>query len=347
MKTKKVILVDNKQSIDPGYRLPRYALWHEYFLEIGLNSEIILSNWSHSKKKRLTCPSIQDVRCISTLAYRRNKSIARFLSEVFFAFQLLPQLWANRKSNALYVFNDSGYIYLQLLLPIIRKLGQDYCIDSNDLWPEIFGKNWLVNFFTKRKFELFKKARFLLAVNKTYFDYYERLHLPGRVIHLTLLQSEIQKINSIYSQRSDKALYLGSLGVNYNLQSLSKVLSINDVKEVHLYSKVDFKTQNDMKNEMGCLELKFFDPDSLENISNNNYTYKFGISSYSNNSLVEFPTKFIDYGYMGLPILSNTFHSAVANCDFFDTKEYSENYIYRMNRMIGLGEELEELMKLL
>lgn len=347
MEDKKVILVDNKQSIDLRYRLPRYALWHRYFLEAGLNSEIIVSNWSHSRKERLSCPEIKNAHYIRTVAYKRNKSLSRLLSEVFFAFQLVPYITKNRRSKVLYIFNDSGFIYLQIILPFLKIIGQEFCIDSNDLWPEIFGDNLITKHFTKRKFNLFKNAKFLYAVNETYFDYYKSLKLSGRVVHLTLPISEIDKIYSNYSAKSNKALYLGGLGVNYTPQSLSSFLVSEGVTEVHFYSKVDSVTRINIEIAMGSMELKFFSPDSLEKISRNGFVYKFGLSSYSKSSLVEFPTKFFDYGYMGLPILSNTYHEAVHNCDFFSLARQSECYIYRMLEKVDLGSEMKELNRLL
>jgi hypothetical protein len=119
------------------------------------------------------------------------------------------------------------------------------------------------------------------------------------------------------------------------------------VSEVHFYSKVDSETRRNIETAMGYINLKFFSPDSLENISRNGFDYKFGLSSYSKNTLVEFPTKFFDYGYMGLPILSSTYHKAVHNCDFFTMTRQSEYYIYRMLEKVDLGSELKVLNKLL
>ena len=57
--------------MNPGYRLPRYA---EYFLG-GLNSEIIISIDAFQEKTNMSIDSRRK-GYISTLAYRRNKSIA-------------------------------------------------------------------------------------------------------------------------------------------------------------------------------------------------------------------------------------------------------------------------------
>lgn len=301
-----ILLIDNKQTPSSSFRMPRYFLFKNILEKENVHVNLIVGSWHHGLKKRIQWKQ-EGVFFINTVSYINHIGLRRLLSEMCFGFQLLKYINLFRKAKII-VINDAGFFYNYIIYLLSFVFRKKIVLDSNDLWPEIFFKKESVKRFAYHiKKQLYRFSSYIISVNKEYLDYYKYLKDKSLgVIYLGYDTSYYYSIKTnLFDKDSRKFLYLGSLGANYEIETLCRFILNNEDYSLDCFGsgvKEEIVLEYAVKSG-GRITLSR--PMSLESFKDIEKKYCFGVAIYSENSLVEFPTKLFDYWTFSLPVLVN------------------------------------------
>ncbi|MGL4673000.1 hypothetical protein [Cetobacterium sp.] len=329
---KKVVIISSffKESSNS-----RGFLVYKYFKESDYKTEVICSDFSHSKKNAEKKSNNEDFIYIKTKKYSKNLSFKRIYSHIMFSIDAIKEL-KNKKYDLIYVIlppNFLGY----LVSKYAKKNNVTLISDIIDLWPEalpipnkirnILDKtiNVLWKYFRDKTLE---KSNYILTESKYFYDFLNlnryknsRVILLKKLIGLTEVQTKKIDNNSI------KIGYLGNIGLIYDFEGMIKI-----VEELSKFKKVvveiigvgereEYLTSSLKK--LG-IEYNFYGAIYDENKKSEILSQcDFGFNGYKESTEVALSYKSIDYFSYGLPIINS---AKGDTWDMVETQKVGINY---------------------
>ncbi|MGL6101156.1 MAG: hypothetical protein ACRCZ9_05130 [Fusobacteriaceae bacterium] len=314
----------------------RGFLAYKYFKENGYKTEVICSDFSHSKKMEEKKSNNEDFIYIKTKKYSKNLSFKRIYSHIMFSIDVIKEL-ENKKYDLIYVIlppNILGY----LVSKYAKKNKILLISDIIDLWPEalpipnrvrsILDKtvNVIWKYFRNKTLE---KSDYILTESK-YF--YEFLNLNRYKNSKVILLKKLTETMKLQIKKSDDEIirigYLGNIGLIYDFEGMIEIIEkLSKYKKVvveiiGIGEREEYLT-NSLKN-LG-IEFNFYGAIYDENKKSQILSQcDFGFNGYKENTEVALSYKSIDYFSYGLPIINS---AKGDTWNMIETQKVGVNYL--------------------
>jgi len=294
--------------------ISRSNMAYKYFLERGLNTTVLYSNFSHSLKKFRYFKN-EDFTPISTIEYSSSLSLKRILSYLIFSYKVFKYI-GKSKFDIIYVNLPPNILAIAVLLN--RRRGVKIILDILDLWPESFPlskslfKKGILLVLSKilggiRGITI-RKSDYCITESEFFFN---KLNLNKKKGSKIILLKKFQNEPLILNDLSDEIsiVYLGNLGNIYDFDSLFKIIKgVEKIRLVHLHIIGLGPTSNWFFSELETQGINYtyhgasFDENLKRDILSSCW---FGFNGYKDNTEVALSYKSIDYLSYGVPLLNS------------------------------------------
>jgi len=219
-----------------------------YFKKNGYKTTWITSNFLHSQRtfiKKTDLRNNKNIITLKSIGYFNNKSPRRLIHTIFFSLELFIFLFKNIKkyTHICIAYPTPESLFATLIFTNHLKI--PLIIDVRDIWPPKTKNGFIYFLYSKFTFCLMKKIKnksslYLLSVSEGLENWF-RESFP----RLNPLSSTICPIGSdehfygkkVLHKNTLNIIYVGSLGVNYDVTGIIKsILSIKqkDILKIHI-----------------------------------------------------------------------------------------------------------------
>lgn len=311
MKVAKVAIIDHTESLDG-----RVHLLKHFFESKGIKTDVIMSDFSHYKKKKIIHAK-KGYIYLHTIPYRKNVSVKRILSHIYFA------------KKVFHFLCQSNYDLVWVLLPpnsLLKEVVKAKRIkhflligDVEDLWPESlpiqsdFLKRMLVfKYWKNLRNDNLQYADYVVTECEAYLPYLKKYIKSGRSTTLFLAKPSVSKIKDLSSKCSNilRVAYVGSINHIIDINSIQGIIErLSKIKKVEVVIIGDgesrqklIETLESIKNVQVHFYGKIFDERKKQSILRD---CNMGINIMKESVVVGFTMKSLDYLRNGLLLLNN------------------------------------------
>ncbi|HFC9230843.1 hypothetical protein ACE4Z1_03995 [Enterococcus faecium] len=313
----------------------------EVLTEKKIEFSIVASNYSHTKKEKINYIE-QEGKCIipiKVIPYKKNISIKRIISHLFFSISTFLFIKKNKPKN----------VYCRIPPNLLLFLLVNFCkdtkvlVDVYDLWPESFPKK--KNKIIEHLFDIWRCLRDS-SLTKTQATVLEcnlyKKYLPIKdekkmfTIYPEALNNESFQVEISNLGFIDKEINFCYLGTINNIVNFAAMESIFDIIPANFSFSVHFMGKGEKKEKFADIVEKyggkFVDHGPIYSDEEKNKIINrchFGLNLFAENTIIGLSLKSIEYFKFGLPIISNLRGDTF---DFIKSKgigiDYSEIYSF-------------------
>lgn len=327
----------------------------EYHEKRKDNVKLLTSNFHHYNKEKITLKTSNTIQ-FNVLKYKKNISITRILSHLFFSLKVYKYLKKNNPDIVYVKIPPNSLLYY---LKKIKKKRNIYIIgDIYDLWPESMPTLHSKNIIFKTVFELWKRIRKtnIDCIDYTIYEcdlYKKYVSNNGNYNTLYLCREDYLDFKIKNSSDIDSIIrlcYLGNVGQLLDIELLEQVID-----QLVKYKKIEFHIIGDGNSKLKLVTMLkkkdvvikdhglVFEEEKKKQIMLN---CDFGLNFMKPNLIIGLSNKSIDYFKCGLPIL-NTVNGDTE----YLINQYHAGYTVNMSSINELNEWIinldnEKLIKL-
>lgn len=291
---------------DNNHNISRPSFVRKTLIEAGVNIKLLTADFSHTKKENIEPPNV-DYCALSTIKYKSNTSILRFVSHFVLAVKFFTFLVGNHKKfDKVYITLPFGFT--AFLFSFLAK--DKLIVDIVDLWPNSLPFNIKL---TKMAFFIFKpwlwlniiackRASKVMSLSSTFLKQTDCYSLEGHI----LLGAKNKVQNLAPCNRVNRILYIGNIGALYDFESLIFALSnLSQLITVDIVGdgdRRDWLLKELESNQIPyCYHGLVYDEDTLIKIAEN---CTIGFNGFKGTT-ASFSYKAISYFSFGLPIINS------------------------------------------
>ncbi len=327
--------------INGNERRMRVSHLRSFLEKFNYKTKWLSSNFLHSER-RFISKSIPNIILLKSIGYKENKSPKRLIHTAIFSIQVFFYL--------LFKLENYSHIFIAYptpetlfaILPIVNIFRKPIIIDVRDQWPPDLKINKVYNIYNDfTKFILknitIKSPLYLLSVSQELAIWFKK--------NVPKIKPKYQAICPIgsdeefYGKKNDKRLikflYVGSLGINYDVLGIVKaIVSISDKEkykfEIHIVGEGDqFKKISKVKSSF-C-DIKLYGYKTKDKIKEISINCNIGLVPHKIDGLL--PNKVGEYLCAGLFIFS----TIKGNCSLLLEKHNAGITIDRKYKNINLA----------
>lgn len=290
------------------------------------NVELLTTDFYHSKKEKIVKPhGFEDfeLRQFKVPTYKANISIKRLWSHFVFALKIYFYL-RNETDKRSIVYCSFPPIFLALFSFLGTKNKNNFVLDVQDLWPEVFyasvsNRNLKPFFFLHRSVVTWitKRTPNLVTVSNTYLEHFIDKGFNGKNKEVVFIGINFDEYGNFQQSTQKRNLneitfiYAGTLGHSYNLEYFLRCFKKAQVderckKKLKLTivgtgpSEFELKTINE-ELEIGAV---FTGRISHKEVIERLKIADVAVNSMAPGMLQSIINKHGDYTFVGLPIIS-------------------------------------------
>jgi len=300
----------------------------------GYDVTFFTSIFNHYKKKKKDISQPVNgikFKFIYEPGYFKNVSIRRLLShgifDIYLLFSCIKVIVVSGSPNSIYcaIPHNFASVFIGILSKFTRS---KFIVDIHDTWPEsilsVYAlKKWLVPFYHIWKFAAsvgIRLADVVFAESQKYAERADAVRLPhqqspancvylgGDLSYYAQANEDVQLPTEI-EEATKRFVYVGNLGVNYDLESVIKVFA--RLKKYYPKACLVFLGGGEQESKLrgmardfginawfsGFIEHK----DLVSILSKMDY----GINSFASGGNVAYSYKLNDYLLVGIPVINN------------------------------------------
>lgn len=310
-KIEKIAIIDHTESLDG-----RVDLLKHYFEDKGLQTDVIMSDFSHYKKKIIDNKKNGYIY-LHTIPYKKNISLKRIFSHIYFAKKVYNFL-CRENYDLVWVLLPPNY----LLKEIVRAKKKKHFLligDIEDLWPEslpiksnLIKKTLFFNYWMNLRNKNLKYADYVVTECDAYMPYLRKYISSARHSTLPLAKKRTEEVGK--SAKVNKSIlrvaYVGSINNIINIELIIQVIrKLTAFKNVEVIIIGDGESREKLIEKLSCLNSvrvkylgKIFDERNKQLVLRN---CNFGINIMKDSVVVGFTMKSLDYLKNGLFLLNN------------------------------------------
>lgn len=227
----------------------------EYHEKRKDNVKLLTSNFHHYNKEKITLKMSNTIQ-FNVLKYKKNISITRILSHLFFSLKVYKYLKKNNPDIVYVKIPPNSLLYY---LKKIKKKRNIYIIgDIYDLWPESMPTLHSKNIIFKTVFELWKRIRKtnIDCIDYTIYEcdlYKKYVSNNGNYNTLYLCREDYLDFKIKNSSDIDSIIrlcYLGNVGQLLDIELLEQVID-----QLVKYKKIEFHIIGDGNSKLKLVTM--------------------------------------------------------------------------------------------
>lgn len=329
-------------------RRMRVSHLRNFLEESNYKSKWLTSNFSHSERKFIR-KSIPNIILLSSIGYKKNNSPKRLIHTIIFSIQVFFYLFFNFKNYSHIFISYPTPETLYAVLPLVNIFKKPIIIDVRDQWPPDLNLNKIYNNYNNLtklflKNIIIKSPLYLLAVSKELAIWFKKNapNIKPKYQAICPIGSDEVFYGKINNKKLIKFLYVGSLGINYDVLGIIKALILFANKEknkfeIHIVGQGDqFKKISKIKSEY-C-KIKLYGYQNRDKIKEISINCNIGLVPHKIDGLL--PNKVGEYLCAGLFIFS----TIKGECSYLLEKNNAGITIDR--KYENLGEAINNYKKL-
>ncbi len=286
-----------------------------YFKKNGYNTSWITSNFLHSQRafvKKKDLKNNENIILLKSIGYFNNKSPRRFIHTIFFSLELFIFLSKNIKkyTHICIAYPTPESLFATLIFTNHLKI--PLIIDVRDIWPPKTKNGFIYFIYSKFTIFLMKKIKnksrlYLLSVSEGLENWFREFFPRLKPLSSTICPIGCDEQfygKKVLNKNSINIIYVGSLGVNYDVTGIIKsIISIKqeDILNIHIIGNGEqFNKLKKLNSKRSNINLYgFLDKEQIKRISSN---CDIGLVPHKIDGLL--PNKIGEYLCAGLYIIS-------------------------------------------
>ena len=323
---------------NPDVSRPSFV--RQTLLEKGYDVITITSEFSHTEKCNVHYDD-EDIISVTTLPYKSNTSLVRFLSHIILSFSLFLRAFSYRKKIDIFYVTAPFALTALLMKIFIRK---KIILDIIDFWPDSlpFSDNVIIRpflfFWSKINLLSCSKSDFVISLSSAFLNLARAE--KSRQIQFGARSKGLVRVNrELDYSYGLRMFYIGNIGSLYDFDTL--VDSLKDFRgdvKLEIVGVGDRKEQ--LLNRLRANNISFsyhgvvYDEDRLKEIAS---LCNIGFNGYLNTN-ASFSYKALSYFSYGLPIINSM------NGDIYSmVSKYSLGVNYTMGDKLSLSKAINNL----
>ena len=304
----------------------RFNYLAEILAKNGYSIDFFTSDFSHRRKRKrnlITPHPNYNVIHIGEPGYNKNVSLKRFYSHYIFGRNLKEKLTVSDKPDVIYLAVpslDAGMVTAKFC----NKNNIPLIIDIQDLWPEVFKlvfhipvlSDILFYPFSKMANYIYRSADNIVAVSETYLKRGLSVNKKDKDGMVVFLGTDLTTFDKQVREKSIKKpeneiwiVYIGTLGHSYNINIVSKAISILEEKG---YENIVFKVVGDGPLRNDFIQYATNKGINCDFVGHVDYNKMIGylsasdiaVNPISKGAAQSIINKHADYAAAGLPVVS-------------------------------------------